>query len=121
YLDEWSRELPMVVVAEGLEPESGRVFPAGSRAADAVVRLIIDPIDGTRGLMYDKRPAWCLAGIAPNKGDATRLRDIEVAVMTELPTSKMSRSDTLWAIKGQGAAGVRESILDASLSMPLSL
>jgi hypothetical protein len=57
--------------------------------------------------MYDKRPAWSLAGVAPNKGSNTRLRDIEVAVMTELPTSKMGSADVLWAIKGQGAQARR--------------
>jgi hypothetical protein len=60
--------------------------------------------------MYDKRAAWSLAGVAPNKGPGTRLSDIEVAVMTELPTSKMNQSDVLWAIKGQGARGVRETL-----------
>jgi fructose-1,6-bisphosphatase/inositol monophosphatase family enzyme len=77
----------------------------------------MDPVDGTRGLMYDKRAAWSLAGAAANKGDATRLSDIEVAVMTELPTSKMGHGDVLWAIKGRGAKGVRES-LDSSNSEP---
>jgi hypothetical protein len=57
--------------------------------------------------MYDKRAAWALAGVAPNRGKGTRLRDIEIAVMTELPTSKMGQADTLWAIKGQGAHGNR--------------
>src|SRR5208282_2689906 len=90
---EWSREMPLVVVAEGLEDENGRevdyrVFPHGAHAEDAAIRLLVDPIDGTRPIMYDKRSAWALAGVAPNKGAATRLRDIEVAVMTELPTSK---------------------------------
>src|SRR6185503_15087645 len=42
-----------------------------------------------------------------NKGPATRLRDIEVAVMTELPTSKMGAADVLWARKGAGAAAER--------------
>ncbi len=60
--------------------------------------------------MYDKRAAWTLAGVAPNKGAETRLRDIEVAVMTELPTSKMGFADVLWAIRGQGARGVRERL-----------
>ncbi|HLL88032.1 MAG TPA: hypothetical protein VK324_01895, partial [Tepidisphaeraceae bacterium] len=109
FLEEWGRELPMVVVAEGLEPEV-KAFPHGAREADATVRLIIDPVDGTRGLMYDKRAAWALAGVAPNKGDATRLRDIEVAVMTELPTSKMGFGDVLWAVKGRGAHAVREDL-----------
>ncbi len=72
--------------------------------------MIVDPIDGTRGIMYDKRAAWALAGVAPNKGSATRLSDIEVAVMTELPTSKMGFGDVLWAIKGQGAHGNRERL-----------
>jgi len=111
FCEEWGRRTtPMVVVAEGIEPESGRVFPAGASEADAPIRIIMDPVDGTRGLMYDKRAAWSLAGAAPNKGAGTRLSDIEVAVMTELPTSKMAWGDVLWAIKGQGARGVRESV-----------
>jgi len=55
--------------------------------------VLIDPIDGTRGIMYDKRAAWALAGVAPNRGPATRLSDIHLAVMTELPTSKMGFAD----------------------------
>src|SRR5438552_2736036 len=51
-------------------------------------------------------------GGAPNKGRETRLRDIEVAVMTELPTSKMGRGDVLWAVKGLGARGVRETFFE---------
>ncbi len=110
YLEQWGREQPLVLIAEGIEPETGRVFPAGAREEDAEIRIIIDPIDGTRGLMFDKRAAWSLAGVAPNKGSNTRLREIEVAVMTELPTSKMARGDVLWAIKGKGAHAVRESL-----------
>src|SRR5258706_14654911 len=51
FCEDWGRRLPMVVVAEGLEPESGQVFPAGAREDDAPVRIIMDPVDGTRGLM----------------------------------------------------------------------
>jgi fructose-1,6-bisphosphatase/inositol monophosphatase family enzyme len=114
FCEEWGKEMPLVLVAEGLEDEQGRegarVFPQGAREEDAVIRVIVDPIDGTRGIMYDKRAAWALAGVAPNKGAGTRLRDIEVAVMTELPTSKMGWGDVLWAIKGKGAQGIRESL-----------
>jgi hypothetical protein len=111
----WGKTTPLVLVAEGLEDEHGnevehRVFPHGTREEDAVIRVIVDPIDGTRGIMYDKRAAWSLAGVAPNKGHATRLRDIEVAAMTELPTSKMGQADVLWAIKGGGANGVRADL-----------
>lgn len=110
---EWATEAgPIALIAEGLEDDAGReveqkVFPHGAREQDAKMRLIVDPIDGTRGIMYDKRPAWALAGVAPNRGPKTRLRDIEVAVMTELPTSKMGFGDVLWAIRGQGAHGQR--------------
>lgn len=116
---------PLVLIAEGLHDEAGnevasRVFPAGASEGDAAIRLIVDPIDGTRGIMYDKRPAWALAGVAPNRGVSTRLRDIELAVMTELPTSKMGLADVLWATKGGGAAGERVDLRSgerASLSL----
>jgi hypothetical protein len=115
---DWAETTPLVLIAEGIENEHGvegvKVFPEGTSEADAKIRLIVDPIDGTRGLMYDKRAAWALAGVAPNKGSATRLSDIEVAVMTELPTSKMGSVDVLWAIRGQGANGVRVKLDDNS-------
>src|SRR3954470_8558443 len=113
---EWAKTTPLVLIAEGIEAAHGpeghseegvKVFPEGSSESDAKLRLIVDPIDGTRGIMYDKRPAWALAGVAPNRGAATRLRDIEVAVMTELPTSKMGQADVLWARKGGGARAER--------------
>jgi hypothetical protein len=108
---DWARTTPLVLIAEGIENEHGeegvKVFPEGSREEDAVIRLIVDPVDGTRGIMYDKRSAWALAGVAPNKGAATRLSDIGAAVMTELPTSKMGHADVLWATKGRGANGKR--------------
>jgi fructose-1,6-bisphosphatase/inositol monophosphatase family enzyme len=121
---EWARKTPLVLIAEGIENEHGeegvKVFPEGSRAEDVQIRLIVDPIDGTRGIMYDKRPAWALAGVAPNRGPGTRLRDIEVAVMTELPTSKMGFADVLWAVKGRGAAGERVDLSGGDAS-PLPL
>lgn len=110
FCEEWGQKTPLVLIAEGIEPENGRLFPAAAKEEDAKIRIIMDPVDGTRGLMYDKRAAWSLAGAAPNKGANTRLSDIEVAVMTELPTSKMGQADVLWAIKGEGAHGVRETL-----------
>ncbi|HEX8916015.1 MAG TPA: hypothetical protein VF796_26950 [Humisphaera sp.] len=112
FCQDWAKTTPLVLVAEGLEGPDGHevdrlTFPLGSREEDAQIRVIVDPIDGTRGIMYDKRAAWALAGVAPNKGPNTRLRDIEAAVMTELPTSKMGSADVLWAIKGRGAHGER--------------
>jgi len=102
FCEQWGKTTPLVLVAEGIEPETGRVFPAGANEKDAKIRIIMDPIDGTS--------AWSLAGAAPNNGRKTRLADIEVSVMTELATSKMAQADVLWAIKGRGAKGVRETL-----------
>jgi fructose-1,6-bisphosphatase/inositol monophosphatase family enzyme len=111
FCNHWSRSLPLVLVAEGVCDERGvegpRAFPAGSRVDEAPVRILIDPIDGTRGLMYDKRAAWCLAGVAPNRGSETRLRDIAVAAMVELPTSKAGLGDELSAVRGRGVVSHR--------------
>ena len=97
---------PIVLVAEGLE--GGQiVLPAGAKESDAAWRVIVDPIDGTRGLMYQKRCAWVLTGVAPNRGDETNLQDIELAVQTEIPLVKQHLCDVLWGIRGSGAHAER--------------
>lgn len=107
----WGRESPFVLIAEGVPGNGWRSFPAGIPTTEAEFLLIVDPIDGTREIMYDKRSAWALAGIAPNKGTDTTLADIEMAVMTELPTTRHLYGDTLWAVRGQGARGERQNLL----------
>ncbi len=97
----------LVLVGEGLG-ESGKVtLPERTPDAEAELRVIIDPIDGTRGLMYQKRPGWVLTGVAPNRGEGTTLADIELAVQTEIPLLKQHLMDTLWAVRGEGAQGER--------------
>ena len=83
----WPRGWPVEIVMEGLA-EGSTTFPVGVPPRKTLARCILDPIDGTRCLMYDKRPAWSLAALAPQRGPRTHLGDIVVAVMTELPTSK---------------------------------
>jgi hypothetical protein len=91
---------PVCLVAEGLaEPQ---VFPRAARERDCRWRVLVDPLDGTRGLMYQKRSAWVLTGVAPNRGPATRLSDIVLAVQTEIPLLKQHLSDQLWALRGEG-------------------
>src|SRR5204863_735299 len=94
-------EEPLCLVAEGL-PGDSVVLTPDARETDCRWRLLVDPIDGTRGLMYQKRSAWILAGVAPNRGTATRLRDIVLAVQTEIPLVKQHLSDQLWAHRGRG-------------------
>src|SRR6185436_1540944 len=96
------------------------VLPEGASEADCRWRVLVDPIDGTRGLMYQKRSAWILTGVAPNRGSATRLRDIVVAVQTEIPLVKQHLSDQLWAIRGGGAQAKRYNRVSAN-SQPIAL
>jgi fructose-1,6-bisphosphatase/inositol monophosphatase family enzyme len=108
-----------VLIAEGLH-DGPIVFPRGTSEAKASFRIIVDPIDGTRGLMYQKRSAWVLTGVAPNRGSATSLRDIELAVQTEIPLVKQHLSDQLWASREGGAAAERHNRLSGERT-PLHL
>lgn len=110
-VDVLSREIsphtPVVLIAEGIEPDGVKVLPPGTEASEAAWRIIVDPIDGTRGLMFQKRSAWILTGVAPNRGESTSLADIQFALQTEIPLVKQHLSDTFWAIRGQGVWGER--------------
>ncbi|HJQ22978.1 MAG TPA: inositol monophosphatase family protein [Blastocatellia bacterium] len=97
---------PVVLIAEGL-PGGKVVLPRDAGESQAAWRIIVDPIDGTRGLMYQKRSAWILTGVAKNHGAQTSLADIELAVQTEIPLIKQHLSDTLWAVRGEGAHAER--------------
>ncbi len=90
----------VVVVSEGLEEPVVIGRPAWT--------VIVDTIDGTRGLMHDKRPAWALAAAAPAGG---RLADVSAAAMTELPTTKQWAADQFSAVRGDG---LRSERLDVS-------
>jgi fructose-1,6-bisphosphatase/inositol monophosphatase family enzyme len=97
---------PLVLIAEGIE-KGQLILPVGASERDAVWRVIVDPIDGTRGLMYQKRSAWVLTGVAPNRGPGTNMQDIELAVQTEIPLVKQHLSDVLWATRGEGSRAER--------------
>jgi len=104
-IDFFEREVaplaPVLLIAEGLS--DGQItLPRGTAESDVVWRIIVDPIDGTRGLMYQKRSGWILTGVAPNRGPDTSLNDIELAIQTEIPLVKQHLSDVLWAVRGEG-------------------
>jgi hypothetical protein len=108
----WPRSWPVELVMEGVEDRDNLTFPRGTPVARTEWKCILDPIDGTRCLMYDKRSAWILAGLAPQRGSKNTLRDIVVAAMTELPTSKQWRADQFSAVRGGGARGVHATAFD---------
>jgi len=111
FAEHWPPDRAVQIVMEGIEDDVVVTFPRDTRP-DAVEWIcIIDPIDGTRNLMFDKRAAWVLTALAPARIGAdgragARLADIEVAVMTEIPTSKQGWTDQVSARRGQGPDGV---------------
>lgn len=112
-------QAPLVLIAEGLE--GGQVvLPRGTADSAAVWRIIVDPIDGTRGLMYQKRSGWVLTGVAPNRGPNTNLQDIELAVQTEIPLIKQHLFDRVWAIRGEAVQAERVNRL-TNEQVPLHL
>ncbi|HEY7236214.1 MAG TPA: hypothetical protein VH539_18790 [Gemmatimonadaceae bacterium] len=114
-LEELARREPICLVGEGL-PNNAVVLPrgGGAREDDCRWRVLVDPIDGTRGLMYQKRAAWVLTGVASNRGPETRLRDIVLAVQTEIPVLKQHLADQLWALRGRGVEARRFNRLSRS-------
>ena len=102
----WPAQWPIQIVMEGLEEDQSLCFPRGTALKDTKLKGIIDPIDGTRGIMYDKRSAWILAGIAPQRFEANSLREIEVSCMTEIPTTRQWRADQISAIRGKGLTAI---------------
>lgn len=108
--EHWPASMPVELVMEGLADGEVATFPHGTPAERTRWVCILDPIDGTRGLMYDKRAAWSLAALAPRPSRRSpRLSDIVVAVMSELPVAKQWRADRYSAIRG---GGVRASSVD---------
>jgi fructose-1,6-bisphosphatase/inositol monophosphatase family enzyme len=108
----WPRAWPVQLVMEGIEDTEFVTFPRGTLLKNTVFKCIVDPIDGTRNLMYDKRSAWILTGLAEQRGKKTTLADIAVAVMTELPTSKQWRADQISVIRGAGRRGIESRAVD---------
>jgi len=105
---------PLMLIAEGMG-EDGRL-----RFGEGEPRwwLIIDPIDGTRNIMYDKRAAWFLAAVAEAPpGREPTLRDAIASVMVEMPTSKAGFGDMFAACRTApeaeaAATASRESLSD---------
>ncbi len=97
--------LPLQLIAEGMGDDGCMLV--GDTGQPCQWRLIIDPIDGTRMLMYDKRSAWFLAAVCPDKGEATTLADTLASVLVELPTSKQSHADAFVASRDGKTRGFR--------------
>ncbi len=117
----WPAAWPVEVVMEGAGETEPLTFPRGTPVSRTLLKLIIDPIDGTRSLMYDKRPGWVLAALAPQLGRETSLSHLAVAAMTELPTTKQWRADQLSAVRGAGLIAEGVNVYRPAERYPLSL
>jgi fructose-1,6-bisphosphatase/inositol monophosphatase family enzyme len=100
----WPASEPVEIVVES--SDDALLHPHDVPIDDVRWTCIVDPIDGSRGLMYDKRAAWSLAAVAPRRGTRPRLRDVVAAAMTELPTTKQWASDQISGVRGCGRAGL---------------
>jgi len=117
--ESWANQgLHVTVIAEGMGDDGIRAF--GDENASHHWRVLIDPIDGTRNIMYDKRSAWFLAAVMPDRGTRTRLSDSIASIMLELPTSKHASADAFSAVRTNGCVGKRVGLIDR-ITRPLSI
>lgn len=104
----WPDEcFPLLLIAEGLGQDGRQRFGPVDRPIR--FHVIVDPIDGTRMLMYDKRSAWFLAAVieepsatsqlAPNR--SVGIADSLASAIVELPTSKQHLADSFVATRTQ--------------------
>lgn len=117
HFEDWSRELGSVVlVAEGLGPEGTMRFGGGPPR----LRVLVDPIDGTRCLMLDKRSAWFIAAAAPDLGASTRLSMTCASAIVELPTTRQRFADTFVHCHGRAIGASRVDMV-ANVETALSI
>lgn len=117
--NKWASEgVGILLIAEGFGKTGEKYF--GSPGATQRFRVLMDPIDGTRNIMYDKRAAWFLAAAMPDNGPTTKLSDSIASVMVELPVSKQGQADSLTAIAHSPSVATRMNLAD-QISRPLEL
>lgn len=107
-LDEW---LPIDLICEGVG-DDGRLRIGGG--GKPKLTLLVDPIDGTRPLMYDKRAAWFIATAGP--GGARTHSAMHTAVLVELPTSKQLFADAYAVGLNGRIEATRQNLLSGETS-----
>ena len=110
---EHQNEAPPFILVGEFEFGESMQFGKG----EAQFRVLFDPIDGTRLVMYSKASGWILSGIMPEKGDATNIADVIFSLQTEIPLSKYAYADTLWAATTGGSYRLRENFFSNEKSV----
>ena len=111
-------DAPVLLVAEGL-PGGQVVVPEGAPRRPPRWTIIVDPIDGTRGLMYQKRPAWILTGVAPGPARA-RWRTSSSRCRRRFRSSSSTCRTSSGRSEGSGVSATRFNRLTGE-SAPLDL
>jgi hypothetical protein len=93
----------IVAALDELAPWPGRLVMEGFQAPVVVGgggpwRYIVDPLDGTRPLLADKRSAWVLFGAGR---EAETLEDLEMAIAVEVPTARARLARVVAALDGR--------------------
>ena len=73
-------------------------------------RYIVDPVDGTRGLLAGKRSAWVLLGAGRH---AATLEELEVGAAVEIPTRRAAVGLVAHAASGGPARAVDDDLTGA--------
>ncbi len=110
----------VAVVFEGQGDGPPLVVPRGVSEDEAEFRAIIDPVDGSRGIAYQVRPAWVLTAVAPNRGLQTTIGNADVAVQTEIPIVNQRESACLSVVRGEPLMAEMVDI-DSGVVRPLTL
>jgi hypothetical protein len=98
--DRW----PGVAIVEGHDE------PLAVGDANGPWRYIVDPVDGTRGLLAGKRSAWVLLGAGR---EARTLEQLEVGAAVEIPTRRAAVGLVAHAARGGAAHAVDDDLTGA--------
>ncbi|MFT4541569.1 MAG: hypothetical protein ACI841_000219 [Planctomycetota bacterium] len=118
WLEECAREAPLSLLTE----DAGwRHRGPGPRAGTTVeldgfdhggARIAVDPVDGTRNLMFDLRPAWSVLSFAGPGPNEPRFADLSAGMVSEIPASGARSYRRLWAVRGAGCERERYELSD---------
>ncbi|MBK7641539.1 MAG: hypothetical protein IPJ19_00590 [Planctomycetes bacterium] len=107
-LTEWFHEVARVQPLSLLSEETGwRHLGPGPDGVRQLAgfdhggpRIVVDPVDGTRNLMTDLRPAWSVVGLAGPGAGIPRQREVLFGLLSEIPDTRAASYRRLSATRG---------------------
>ncbi len=104
WLERRARAGPLSLLTEDRGWRHRGPGPRGVRALDGFdhggPRIALDPVDGTRNLMADLRPAWTVVSFAGPGAGTPRFSELAGGLVSELPTARTLGHRRLWAARG---------------------